>query len=81
MVPWTIVPFLSSIVTVSLFNFIKNLHKRQPHAQIRAEIAPNRSANGSESSRGKEGEPRALAYLTSFILEASDGRGGSGGKS
>lgn len=25
MVPWTTVPFLSSIDTVSLFNFIKNL--------------------------------------------------------
>jgi hypothetical protein len=25
MVPWTMVPFLSSIVTVSLLSFIKNL--------------------------------------------------------
>lgn len=28
MVPWTIVPFLSSMDTVSLFNFIKNLVKQ-----------------------------------------------------
>jgi hypothetical protein len=29
MVPWTIVPFFSSIVTVSLAHFIRNLYKCQ----------------------------------------------------
>ena len=81
MVPWTTVPFLSSMVTVSLFSFIRNLRKRNPrpnpHRFVRDCTKQIREVKRIE---GKENQQRMLAYLTSFFLEALGGGRRGGGK-
>ena len=69
MVPWTTVPFLSSMVTVSLFSFIKNLQRNPKSSTELGEVRTERRSEG----KGKGGAIRARGerergrYLTSFI--------------
>ena len=54
MVPWTTVPFLSSMVTVSLFSFIKNLQRNPKSTTKLGE--ERRGLNRTEERRkGKRG--------------------------
>ena len=64
MVPWTIVPFLSSIVTVSLAHFIRNLVEVKCQSSSAREGCADR---GSETV-SLQGVWRC-AYLTSFMVD------------
>lgn len=62
-VPWRTVPFLSSIVTVSLLSFIKNLLSGA--ASVASGTQAAYAGRGVELARA-----RRPTHLTSFILEA-----------
>ena len=70
MVPWTTVPFLSSMVTVSLFSFIKNLQRNPKSSTELGEVRTERRSEGraKEEPLRTRGERERGRYLTSFIL-------------
>ena len=66
MVPWTTVPFLSSMVTVSLFSFIKNL-QRNPKSTTKLgeeRIEPNGGAKEGQKRSHSEQEARENGDVT-----------------
>ena len=56
MVQWTIVPFLSSIETVSLFNFIKNLQNKTKQNKNQITTWKTNQEQGKEEERKEENE-------------------------
>lgn len=78
MVPWTTVPFLSSMVTVSLFSFIRNLQRNPP----RPKSAPKKFAGENlhhtdqqrEDTQGNETGQNEVEKNRSLTWRASSWR-------
>jgi hypothetical protein len=83
MVPWTVVPFLSSIVTVSLFSFIKNLHPNSAGEiaretnQLTTKKGEKKTNLGRGERSGSRGLPDELHLGGAWWGE--EGEGGRGG--
>lgn len=73
MVPWTTVPFLSSMVTVSLFSFIKNLREKTKSSTKLGEVGTKRSGEG------QRGASRNKGRMTTGALPDELHLGGPGG--
>jgi len=73
-VPWTIVPFLSSMVTVSFAHFMRNLSARSvaPLPDIKRRLKMETA--GQSLGRNKRALCAVVTHLTSFILELVGGQ-------